>query len=284
MNRLFVIDKPKNISSNFYLKRIKWKYKVKKAGFSGTLDPFANGCLITAFGQYTKLFRFLKKTPKTYIATLWLGADSETLDIEKVTSVDIINPIQQERIDSILENLKGELSYLPPKYSAKKINGQRAYKLARNNEEFELNKITSHIYSIKQLHYMHPFLTFEISVSEGSYIRSIGNIIAQKLGIEGILSSLTRVSEGKFRYAYEKDLNPLEYLNTHKNSYTNDISNMLLGKKLIVDDFEIQDDGVYHLVNENNLAIVEIKDGIVKYLINNMKLGEEETPFLRGTK
>ena len=86
MNRLFVIDKPKNISSNFYLKRIKWKYKVKKAGFSGTLDPFANGCLITAFGQYTKLFRFLKKTPKIYRATLWLGADSETLDIEKITT------------------------------------------------------------------------------------------------------------------------------------------------------------------------------------------------------
>ena len=272
MNRLFVIDKPKNISSNFYLKKIKWKYRVKKAGFSGTLDPFANGCLITAFGQYTKLFRFLKKTPKTYIATLWLGASSDTLDIEKVTNIKIIKPIEIEKIDSILKNLRGEISYLPPKYSAKKINGKRAYKLARENEEFELKKITSQIYDIKILHYIHPFLNFEISVSEGAYIRSIGDIIAQKLKIDGVLSSLTRVSEGKFKYEFEKELNPLEYLNTQKNSYLNDTSNILLGKKLNIDDFKIQNSGIYHLVNEKYLSIVEIKDKSVKYLLNNIIL------------
>jgi len=79
-NKLFVVNKPLHISSNFYLRKIKRKYKVKKAGFSGTLDPFACGCLIVAFGQYSKLFQFLKKTPKKYRATIWLEAISDSLD------------------------------------------------------------------------------------------------------------------------------------------------------------------------------------------------------------
>ena len=80
MNRLFVAYKPKGMVSNHFLSRLKRKYSDKKAGFSGTLDPFAQGVLIVAFGQFTKLFRFLKKAPKRYRATLWLGAYSPTLD------------------------------------------------------------------------------------------------------------------------------------------------------------------------------------------------------------
>ena len=91
-NRLFVAYKPSNISSNFFLSRIKRTYGVKGAGFSGTLDPFAKGVLIIAFGQFTKLFRFLKKAPKRYRATLWLGAYSPTLDIEKVERVTQMMP------------------------------------------------------------------------------------------------------------------------------------------------------------------------------------------------
>ncbi|NOX15711.1 MAG: tRNA pseudouridine(55) synthase TruB, partial [Epsilonproteobacteria bacterium] len=90
MNRIFVANKPKGISSNFFLKKIKRRYDIKKAGFSGTLDPFASGVLIVAFGQFTKLFRFLDKTPKRYIATLWIGASSPTLDIEKIENVKTI--------------------------------------------------------------------------------------------------------------------------------------------------------------------------------------------------
>ena len=74
------------MSSNSYLNRIKRKYKNKKAGFSGTLDPFAKGCLIVAFGQYSKLFNYLEKTPKSYRTTIWLGASSESLDLENIHS------------------------------------------------------------------------------------------------------------------------------------------------------------------------------------------------------
>ena len=88
LNKLLVVNKPIFMSSNFYLNRIKRKYKNKKAGFSGTLDPFAKGCLIVAFGQYAKLFKYLSKTPKTYKAVIWLGVKSKSLDIEEIESID----------------------------------------------------------------------------------------------------------------------------------------------------------------------------------------------------
>ena len=117
-NRLFVVNKPINISSNGYLSRIKRKYKVKKAGFSGTLDPFACGVLIIAFGQYTKLFRFLKKSPKTYQATLWLGVSSPTLDIEKIDKIENIPPFQKDLIYDVVSSFEGIFTYYPPKFSA----------------------------------------------------------------------------------------------------------------------------------------------------------------------
>ena len=119
-----MVNKPPNIGSNRYLSKIKRKYGIKKAGFSGTLDPFAQGVLIVAFGQFTKLFQFLKKAPKSYRATLWLGAQSETFDIEKVTRVEILPAFSSIMIEEAVHSLKGDVTYLPPKYCAKKINGQ----------------------------------------------------------------------------------------------------------------------------------------------------------------
>ena len=110
---------------------VKRKYNTKKVGFSGTLDPFATGCLIVATGQYPKLFQYLKKTPKSYGATLWLGANSESLDTENIDSVKIIPKVNKDLIKETLKSLEGELTYYPPKFSAKKINGKRAYDLAR---------------------------------------------------------------------------------------------------------------------------------------------------------
>ena len=93
MDRLFVAFKPKEISSNAYLSQLKRKYGEKKAGFSGTLDPFASGALVVAFGAYTRLFRFLRKSPKIYRATIWLGAKSESGDNRNFVSIDEILPL-----------------------------------------------------------------------------------------------------------------------------------------------------------------------------------------------
>ena len=270
INKLIVVNKPLFISSNFYLTKIKKKYKNKKAGFSGTLDPFAKGCLIVAFGQYSKLFKYLKKTPKTYKAVVWLGAQSESFDIEKVISVDLVEKINVEDIKSQLNFLVGELEYIPPKFSAKKIDGVRAYELARQGHDVELDKCKMNIYNTKFISYRHPFITFETTVSEGSYIRSFAQILLEKLGTIGTLSYLERINEGAFFYENEKDLDPLDYIDLPINNYFGTIEWLNTGKKISIDYLENKKNGKYLIITDKFFSIIEIEEGDVKYLLNKV--------------
>jgi len=273
LNRLFVTYKPSGIGSNRYLSQLKRKYNTKKAGFSGTLDPFAKGVLIIAFGSYTRLFRFLKKTPKTYRATLWLGAHSDTLDIEAVTQIDTLEPLAIKAVEDAVHSLQGELSYYPPIFSAKKIEGRRAYDLAREGKKVTLNTIHSNIYDIHVLHYCHPFITFEATVSEGTYIRSLGHLIAKKLGTDGgVLSALERLNEGEFRYNNETEINIKDVLNMPQNYYLGDSKKILLGQKLERSDFKITDNGNFWIDNGESISIFEFDDSGVHYLLNRVSL------------
>ena len=272
MNRLFVVKKPVFISSNFYLNRIKRKYQNKKAGFSGTLDPFACGCLVVAFGQYSKLFRFLKKTPKSYRTTVWLGASSDSLDLENVYDIKNVEKLKKEDVIDNLNSLVGSLEYLPPKFSAKKIDGKRAYDLAREGIDFEMKKITSEVYDVKFINYNHPFISFDITVSEGSYIRSMAQILLERLGSIGTLSYLERLYEGKFTYDDEKALNPLEYLDLPTNNYTGTKEWFDLGKKLNIEYFENKNDGEYLISFDTFFSVIKIKDNEPKYLLNKVLL------------
>ena len=270
MNRLFVVNKPIFRSSNGYMGYVKRKYNTKKVGFSGTLDPFATGCLIVATGQYPKLFQYLKKTPKSYSATLWLGANSESLDIENVDSVKIIEKVDIQKIKNALESLKGKLTYYPPKFSAKKINGKRAYELARAGEEVKLKEITSTIYNIKLINYCHPFVHFEATVSEGTYIRSLGAMISDKLKVDGTLSSLKRLNEGAFYFENEKALDPLKLLKIPQNIYTGDPEFLELGKKIYLEYLETKEDGTYWVETEGFFSVIEIVEGEIKYKLNRV--------------
>lgn len=270
INKLMVVNKPIFMSSNFYLTRIKKKYKNKKAGFSGTLDPFAKGCLIVAFGQYSKLFKYFSKTPKTYKAVIWLGAQSESFDIEQIIDIELVEKVSTEKIKDELHMLKGDLEYIPPKFSAKKINGKRAYELARNGEEVVLNKSTMHIYDTKFISYRHPFITFETSVSEGSYIRSYAQILLEKLDRVGTLSYLERLNEGKFFFDNEKELDPLDYIDLPINKYFGTDEWLDTGKKISIDYLESKEDGKYLIILEKFFSIIEIENGEVKYLLNKV--------------
>jgi tRNA pseudouridine55 synthase len=266
MNRLFVAYKPSGIGSNLFLSKLKRKYGFKKAGFSGTLDPFAKGVLLVGFGSHTKLFRFLDKTPKRYRATLWLGAQSDSLDTEMITEVEILKEFDEVIISNAVKSFQGELEYEPPIFSAKRINGVRAYDLARAGKEVKLNKINSTIYDIDLLHYRHPFVTFEATVSEGTYIRSLGRLIAQKLGVRfGSLSALERLNEGQFFYEGERALDIKSSLNIPKNRYLGDYENITFGRVLEVEDLELKESGTYWLDNGDNISIIKIDDGVVTY-------------------
>ncbi|PHO08827.1 tRNA pseudouridine(55) synthase TruB [Malaciobacter canalis] len=270
LNKLLVVNKPMFISSNSYLNKIKRKYKNKKAGFSGTLDPFACGCLIVAFGQYTKLFKYLKKTPKKYKAVLWLGVSSYSEDIENIIDIKDEKVLDINDIQNEIEKLKGDIEYLPPKYCAKKINGKRAYELARAGLEVELEKQVMKISDIKLISYNHPFITFEATVSEGSYIRSLAQILAKNLGVIGTLSYLQRLNEGEFYFQNEKDLNPLDYLDLEVNSYTGSKELLNDGKKIPIENLEKKEDGKYIILFEEFFSIIEISNDKVSYVLNKV--------------
>jgi tRNA pseudouridine55 synthase len=268
MDRLFVVNKPIFISSNRYINSLKREFNTKKIGYSGTLDPFATGTLIAATGKYTKLFPYLKKSPKIYLATLWLGAESKSLDIENIESIKSVNKIPLDMLKEAILSLRGEIEYYPPKFSAKRVNGKRAYDLARAGEEVELKRIKSTIYDIELLNYSHPFIHFRVSVSEGAYIRSIAQILASKLKVVGTLSSLKRVREGEFFFEDKRALNPLEFLKIPRNIYLGDEKKVALGKKLSLDEFKEQRDGVYFVEFSEFFSIIEIKDSFVSYRLN----------------
>lgn len=272
MNRLFVAYKPKGAVCNHFLSSLKRKYNDKKAGFSGTLDPFAEGVLIVAFGQFTKLFRFLNKAPKTYRATLWIGAFSPTLDTEKIEHVEEMMPFHPDSINIVLQSMVGEITYLPPKYSAKRVEGRRAYALAREDKAFELHAITSNVYACTLVEYAHPFLTFDITISEGGYVRSMGEIIAKKLGFNGCLNALERLNEGAFVYEDEKALNPLDFIDLPRNRYLGEKEDILLGRKLVMENFETTEEGIYQMVIDEMLSIIEIQNSEVHYLLNSIAL------------
>ncbi|MBS4069249.1 MAG: tRNA pseudouridine(55) synthase TruB [Sulfurimonas sp.] len=272
MNRLFVAYKPTGVSSNFFLTQLKRKYKTKKAGFSGTLDPFAKGVLLIGIGSYTKLFRFLNKTPKIYRATLWLGAKSDTLDSEMIEDVELLKEFDEADVLRVIKSLEGELEYEPPIFSAKQINGQRAYDLARAGKEFTLNKINSTIYETKLISYCHPFVTFEATVSEGTYIRSLGLITANKLGVKyGALSALERLSEGQFRYNDEKPLEVRESLNIKQNFYLGNSDNLRYGRVLALDDLENKEDGHYWLDSGSFISIINVANREVNYELGRIE-------------
>lgn len=272
MNRLFVAYKPPFISSNWFLGRLKKKYGTKKGGFSGTLDPTAKGVLVIAFGKYTRLFRFLAKAPKTYRTTLWLGAVSEGLDVEHVSEVNDVPGLDEAAVRREIEALTAITSQIPPKFSAKWVDGKRAYDLARKGHEVELKPMDVTIYETKFIAYCHPFITFEATVSEGTYIRTLAQTLAENLGSYGILSSLERLREGPFVYDHEKALDICKYIDLPSNTFLGDPEDMAQGKKLPPEAFAITHEGTYKVLQDDTISIIEIADGKVGYLINRMEI------------
>lgn len=273
MNALFAAHKPAGVSSNHFLTRLKRKYKFGKCGYSGTLDPFASGLLLVGVGAYTRLFDYLDKSTKSYEATLWLGAKSESLDIEQIESVECVREFKRGRVEEVLESFVGQVKYTPPRFSAKHINGKRAYELAREGVEFALKECEMQIFEIKLLSYAHPFVSFRVKVSEGAYIRSLGELIAKKLGVCGALSALRRVSEGSVKLGSEelRELDALSHLDIGQiflDGYEDEFKN---GKKIKLNHQNLLIHKPYLVVFDDFFSIIEVNENQeVKYRLNRM--------------
>lgn len=168
-----------------------------KVGHAGTLDPFATGLLIILLGDATKRSDEFLKQDKVYKATITLGKTSSTGDPEgELTLVSDIQP-QEDEVRAALAAFTGEITQTPPVYSAIKVNGQRAYKLARNGQEVEIPTRQVMIHSIELLDYTYPNIKIRTNVSSGTYIRSLAEDIGKVLGTGAYCKELRRISIGR---------------------------------------------------------------------------------------
>ena len=198
MEQIIFVDKPSGMTSFGAVARVRRVlseqvgHKVK-VGHTGTLDPFATGLLILLAGKATKRAPELTKLDKVYEATIRLGATSTTGDPEGEITINVENPdIAASRIEEVLHTFVGEIEQCPPRFSAIKINGQRAYKLARAGKEVEIPTRKVHIYSIDLLDYAPPYLKIRTHVSSGTYIRTLAEDIGQALGCGAYTTELRR--------------------------------------------------------------------------------------------
>jgi tRNA pseudouridine55 synthase len=203
MDGYLLIDKPAGISSFGVVARVRRLLSEQasrkvKIGHTGTLDPFATGLLILVIGSYTKRAAEFSKLDKVYEAELKLGFTSTTADPEgEISKISTHQPTHEE-VNEVLNKFIGEIMQTPPSYSAIKVGGQRAYKLARAGKEVKIEPRKVQIYTINNVKYTYPSLSFEVHVSSGTYIRSLAVDIGESLGVGAYLSALRRIGVGSF--------------------------------------------------------------------------------------
>lgn len=199
-----VIDKPLEWTSSDVVRKIKFRlnkfgFRKIKVGHAGTLDPLATGILLVCIGKATKQVDALQAERKEYVAELMLGATTPSFDMEHpVDNTYPIDHITREKVECALQSLVGERLQAPPIYSAKKVEGLRAYELARAGEQVELRKALINIYSITLEEYALPKVRIRVECSKGTYIRSLAQEIGEALDSGAYLTSLRRTKNGKF--------------------------------------------------------------------------------------
>lgn len=198
MNGVINVYKPTGITSFDVVKAVRKISGEKKVGHTGTLDPLAEGVLPICLGKATKLVDFIMIGKKIYQAEMKLGEITDTYDREgKVISTLPIKTDTDEILETIM-SFKGNISQVPPMYSALKINGKKLYELARNGIEVEREARKVSIYDIDIKNIEIPFVTFDVQCSKGTYIRSLCYDIGQKLGCGAVMWNLTRCASGVF--------------------------------------------------------------------------------------
>lgn len=196
---LYLINKPRGRSSFSIVAQVRRLSGIKKVGHAGTLDPEAEGLLVVLLGkEYTRQAEKYSKLDKTYEFEIKLGEVSTTDDEEgDKTEVSGLKPTKAEIIKA-LSNYEGEIKQTPPVYSAIKIDGQRAYKRARNGEEVEMPTRKVIIKSIELLDYKYPFASIKADVSSGTYIRSLARSIGEDLKTGAYCTKIVRTRVGEF--------------------------------------------------------------------------------------
>ena len=200
LDKIIAINKPKGPTSNDILTQIKRKLGMKKGvGHAGTLDPLASGVLVVGIGKATKKLSDIVKKEKEYITTIKLGMESETDDAEGKKKDNKVEKIPSSKeINKVIKTFIGEIEQTPPIYSAIKVKGKEAYKLARSGQDVKLKSRKALIKNIEIIKYQWPFLELKVITGPGVYIRSLARDIGTKLKTGGYVYELERTRVGEF--------------------------------------------------------------------------------------
>lgn len=200
LDGILLLDKPFDMSSNDALQRVKWLYKAQKAGHTGSLDPLATGLLPLCFGAATKISTYLLDADKHYWVRVKLGVTTSTADAEgEIVQERPVPDLSEADIKAVLKEFTGEISQIPPMYSALKHKGERLYNLARQGIEVEREPRQVHIHSIELSRFGNPEFELEIHCSKGTYVRTLAEDIGERLGCGAHLSALRRTGVGPYR-------------------------------------------------------------------------------------
>ena len=276
MDGILIINKPKQYTSHDVVAKVK-KICGEKVGHTGTLDPMATGVLPLLLGQGTKLSKYLINHDKTYIATIQLGKKTDTLDSEgSILEERIVDGklFNKENVQRVLECQIGKQIQTPPIYSAIKVNGKKLYEYARKGVEVEIPKREIEIYNIELLDINEKDKTIEFRVhcSKGTYIRTLCENIAEKLGTIGYMKELNRVQVGQFNLnqaitveELEKNKENEKFLNQHLITVQNFFEKYSIVElkeeklKLFLNGVQLtnnNDDGLYQIKVNNILKVV----------------------------
>jgi tRNA pseudouridine55 synthase len=211
MDGLLIIDKPRGCTSHDVVLRIRKLLKIQRVGHGGTLDPDATGVLLVALGQATRFFPYLSRQDKTYEGSISLGFSTDTYDASgRPSSEEKGDSPSLQAVVAAMKSLEGEILQAPPPYSAKKVGGSPAYKLARARKEFTLEPVRVAVRSFALRNYAPPLVEFEVTCSSGTYIRSLAHDLGQKVGCGAHLHSLRRTWVGPYSVAEALSLARIE--------------------------------------------------------------------------
>lgn len=269
LDGILVIDKPSGITSHDVINTVRKKLHTRKVGHTGTLDPLATGVLIVCVEKATKLVEYLTAERKIYEVSAKFGIKTDTGDITgSIIKEDQNVIIDSNMLNNVIKNFVGKQKQIPPMYSAIKINGKKLYELAREGIEIERQARDIEIYDINNISQDKDILKFSVACSKGTYIRTLCEDIAEKLGTVATMINLKRIKNGNFDIQNAIDLDliseekiiPIEKLFDKEIDVTNDLKKLLNGIDIVVE----KPDGLYKLYTDKFIGIGRVNRNILK--------------------
>ncbi len=265
---VLIIDKPEGITSHDVVAKVRKALHTKKVGHTGTLDPLATGVLVVCVEKATKLVQYLTCENKTYEVQMKLGIKTDTGDITGniiETDDDIVaklNSLNLENVQATLQTFIGAQKQVPPMYSAIKVNGKKLYEYAREGVEIEREERDIEIHSIENVSFENDILKYTVSCSKGTYVRSLCEDIAEKLGTCGTMTALRRTLTGEFEIKdsirieeiSEEKIISMEKLFDKKIDVSNNMKKLINGEEIKVD----LEDGLYNLYSDEYVGIGKV--------------------------